>query len=248
MIALGGSLSFVFLMLITRSLRSTPDIVLTMSQFGGTSARRADVAHRAVMPISAAGPVRCRGSYFGGCAAMHQLLLKLAPASVVAPITFDDRMVVIFGFVVRGDVPSISTLVGAAIIIGAGIDIFLREAAARARGSVGQSAGVATFVIARSERVTRRAPDDRLRVRSNPSFRGRHGRSLRFARNDETPPLFPCRTARVLQRRPDAARQAEAVDRVEHPSASKRRSSTPPRLEAVFLQDVPRRRVRDAGG
>src|SRR5438552_4826379 len=36
MIALGGSLSFALLMLITRSLRSTPDIVLTTSQFGGT--------------------------------------------------------------------------------------------------------------------------------------------------------------------------------------------------------------------
>src|SRR6476659_3082664 len=36
MIALGGSLSFAVLMLITRSLRATPDIVLTTSQFGGT--------------------------------------------------------------------------------------------------------------------------------------------------------------------------------------------------------------------
>ena len=36
MIALGGSLSFAVLMLITRSLRATPDIVLTSSQFGGT--------------------------------------------------------------------------------------------------------------------------------------------------------------------------------------------------------------------
>src|SRR4249920_175004 len=36
MIALGGSLSFAFLMLITRSLRATPDIVLASSQFGGT--------------------------------------------------------------------------------------------------------------------------------------------------------------------------------------------------------------------
>src|SRR4030095_11730430 len=36
MIALGGSLSFAFLMLITRSLRETPDIVLTRSQCGGT--------------------------------------------------------------------------------------------------------------------------------------------------------------------------------------------------------------------
>ena len=34
---------------------------------------------------------------------------------------------VIFGFVVWGDVPSISTLIGAAIIIGAGFYIFMRE-------------------------------------------------------------------------------------------------------------------------
>src|ERR1700730_7149135 len=36
MIALGGSLSFAILMLITRSLRATPDIVLASSQFAGT--------------------------------------------------------------------------------------------------------------------------------------------------------------------------------------------------------------------
>src|SRR6202158_4061037 len=36
LIALGGSLSFALLMLITRSLRRTPDIVLASSQFAGT--------------------------------------------------------------------------------------------------------------------------------------------------------------------------------------------------------------------
>ena len=34
---------------------------------------------------------------------------------------------VIFGYVVFGDVPSMATLIGAAVIIGAGIYIFLRE-------------------------------------------------------------------------------------------------------------------------
>jgi drug/metabolite transporter (DMT)-like permease len=34
---------------------------------------------------------------------------------------------VIFGFAVFGDVPSPATIVGAAIIIGAGLYIFLRE-------------------------------------------------------------------------------------------------------------------------
>src|ERR1700686_3024815 len=36
MIALGGSLSFAVLMLITRSLRATPDVVMASSQFAGT--------------------------------------------------------------------------------------------------------------------------------------------------------------------------------------------------------------------
>ena len=37
MIALSGSLSFAILMLITRSLRATPDIVLASSQFAARS-------------------------------------------------------------------------------------------------------------------------------------------------------------------------------------------------------------------
>jgi drug/metabolite transporter (DMT)-like permease len=56
--------------------------------------------------------------------------LKLAPASVVVPYQYSMIVwAVIFGFVVFGDVPSIATIIGAAIIIGAGIYIFLREQA-----------------------------------------------------------------------------------------------------------------------
>jgi drug/metabolite transporter (DMT)-like permease len=54
--------------------------------------------------------------------------LKLAPASVVVPYQYSMIVwAVIFGFVVFGDVPSAATIVGAAIIIGAGLYIFLRE-------------------------------------------------------------------------------------------------------------------------
>ena len=56
------------------------------------------------------------------------LTLKLAPASVVVPYQYSMIVwAVIFGFVVFGDVPQVSTLIGAAIIIGAGFYIFLRE-------------------------------------------------------------------------------------------------------------------------
>ena len=56
--------------------------------------------------------------------------LKLAPASVVVPYQYTMIIwAVIFGYVVFGDPPSLATLIGAAIIIGAGIYIFLREQA-----------------------------------------------------------------------------------------------------------------------
>jgi drug/metabolite transporter (DMT)-like permease len=54
--------------------------------------------------------------------------LKLAPASVVVPYQYSMIVwAVIFGFVVFGDVPSWATIVGAAIIIAAGLYIFVRE-------------------------------------------------------------------------------------------------------------------------
>jgi len=68
-----------------------------------------------------------------GCISIAALLctnrsLKLAPASVVVPYQYSMIVwAVIFGFAVFGDVPSPATIVGAAIIIGAGLYIFLRE-------------------------------------------------------------------------------------------------------------------------
>ena len=130
MIALGGSLSFAFLMLITRSLRSTPDIVLTTTQFGGTFLLGALMS-----PIGWVTPTPGSLGLFAaaGVTSVVALLcinrsLKLAPASVVVPYQYSMIVwAVIFGFVVWGDVPSLPTLIGAAIIIGAGFYIFLRE-------------------------------------------------------------------------------------------------------------------------
>ena len=130
MIALGGSLSFAVLMLITRSLRSTPDIVLASSQFGGTFILGAVLSPFGWVTPSAGS----LGLFFAaGIISVAALLcvnrsLKLAPASVVVPYQYSMIVwAVIFGFVVFGDVPSLATIVGAAIIIGAGLYIFLRE-------------------------------------------------------------------------------------------------------------------------
>ncbi|MEN3346747.1 MAG: hypothetical protein V7632_382 [Bradyrhizobium sp.] len=130
MIALGGSLSFAVLMLVTRSLRSTPDIVLATSQFGGTFLLGAVLS-----PIGWVTPSAGSLTLFfvAGLISVAALLcvnrsLKLAPASVVVPYQYSMIVwAVIFGFVVFGDVPSWATIAGAAIIIAAGLYIFVRE-------------------------------------------------------------------------------------------------------------------------
>src|SRR5450432_2401062 len=130
MIALGGSLSFAVLMLITRSLRATPDIVLASSQFGGTFLLGLLMSPFGwVTPgIGSLGLFAVAGIVSVGALLCVNRSLKLAPASVVVPYQYSMIIwAVTFGFAVFGDVPSLATIVGAVIIIGAGIYIFLRE-------------------------------------------------------------------------------------------------------------------------
>ncbi|QPF92120.1 DMT family transporter [Bradyrhizobium commune] len=130
LIALGGSLSFATLMLITRSLRKTPDIVMASSQFVGTFLLGAVMSAFHWVPPT---PGSLLIFALAGAISVTALFcvnrsLKLAPASVVVPYQYSMIVwAVIFGFVVFGDVPQLATIVGAAIIIGAGFYIYLRE-------------------------------------------------------------------------------------------------------------------------
>jgi drug/metabolite transporter (DMT)-like permease len=130
MIALGGSLSFSVLMLITRSLRATPDIVMTSSQFVGTFLLGALMSPFGWVTPSAGSLAMFAAA---GCISVTALFcvnrsLKLAPASVVVPYQYSMIIwAVMFGVTVFGDVPKPATVVGAVIIIGAGLYIFLRE-------------------------------------------------------------------------------------------------------------------------
>ncbi|HWZ40786.1 MAG TPA: DMT family transporter [Bradyrhizobium sp.] len=130
MIALGGSLSFSILMLITRSLRNTSDIVMATSQFAGTFLLGALMSPFGWVTPNAASLAMFAAA---GCVSVAALIcvnrsLKLAPASVVVPYQYSMIVwAVMFGIVVFGDVPQPATIAGAAIIIGAGLYIFLRE-------------------------------------------------------------------------------------------------------------------------
>jgi drug/metabolite transporter (DMT)-like permease len=131
-IALGGSLSFAVLMLLTRLLRATPDIVLASSQFIGTLAFGVVLAPFGWVPPSlhSLGLFMAAG-WISVCALICvNRSLKLAPASNVVPYQYSMIIwAVMLGYLMFGNVPSMATLVGVAIIIAAGLYIFLREQA-----------------------------------------------------------------------------------------------------------------------
>jgi drug/metabolite transporter (DMT)-like permease len=130
MIALAGSMAFSGSLLITRSLRATPDIVLASAQFLGTL-----VFGIVVAPFGWITPTWSNLGFFfaAGAISVGALLcvnrsLKLAPASMVVPYQYSMILwAAMFGYAVFGDVPQAPTVLGAAIIIGAGLYIFLRE-------------------------------------------------------------------------------------------------------------------------
>ena len=109
LIALSGSLCFSMLMLITRLLRATSDIVMASSQFFGTFTLGALMS-----PFGWVTPSLGSLALFAvaGLISVSALLcvnrsLKLAPASVVVPYQYSMIVwAIMFGLVVFGDVPS----------------------------------------------------------------------------------------------------------------------------------------------
>jgi drug/metabolite transporter (DMT)-like permease len=130
-LALLGSTMYAIFLTATRSLRGTPDVVMAFWQMGASLmlgvlatplvfvpfARWYDVALLALLGVVSLAAIICVNRS-----------LKLAPASVVVPYQYLLIVwAVIFGYVFFGDVPAPATLVGAAIIVGAGLFIFIRE-------------------------------------------------------------------------------------------------------------------------
>ncbi len=129
-----GSAAFAFMMLSGRQLRNTPDTVLAFWQIVGAA-----IAGIVAIAVTPAGWVPLQSGFdlsllaLLGIVAMtaHVLVnraLKLADAATVAPLQYTLLLwAVVFGWLIFGDVPQSSIVIGAGLIVLAGLYIFFRE-------------------------------------------------------------------------------------------------------------------------
>jgi drug/metabolite transporter (DMT)-like permease len=131
MIAIAGSFSFSLLMICTRLVRGTSDLVLITTQTGGALLFGLVVAPFTWAPLDLRDGVLL---VLLGVTAMvaHVFInrsLKLAPASVVVPYQYTTILwAILLGYFIFDDIPRADMLAGAVVIIAAGIYIFVREA------------------------------------------------------------------------------------------------------------------------
>jgi drug/metabolite transporter (DMT)-like permease len=131
-VAIAGSFSFSILMVCTRLVRGTSDVVLVTTQTVGALVFGAVVAPFTWVALEWRDTLLLA---LLGVTAMiaHMLInrsLKLAPASVVVPYQYSTIFwAIILGFIFFGDIPSAGMLIGAGVIIAAGIYIFIHEQA-----------------------------------------------------------------------------------------------------------------------
>lgn len=132
LIALTGSIFYAVFIVFTRVLRGTSDLVMAAWQLGISVVVGAVAAPAAWRPFAGWGDALLLlalgiGS-LGGIVFVNRSL-TVAPASVVVPYQY--TMIVwaaLFGYLAFGDVPGMATLIGAAIIVLAGLFIYFREA------------------------------------------------------------------------------------------------------------------------
>ena len=133
-IALAGSIIYALLMITTRMLRETDQTVLMTTQLLGVLLFGAVMAPFGWVAPSAPDLLLLAGIGVLQVATLFCVVraLQLADASVVAPYQYALILwSVLFGWQMFGEVPDAYTLIGAAIIMAAGLYIFWRERAGR---------------------------------------------------------------------------------------------------------------------
>ena len=151
-ISILGSMFFAFMLLLGRSLRGTPDTTLVFWQIVGAGLAGLVAVSFAWTPVSLRDLVLL--ALLGVVAMLAHVLvnraLKVADAATVAPLQYTMLFwAIVFGWMVFGDVPRISMLVGSGFIIASGLFIFFREQQLKRQGRI--KAPVETVVTGSGE-------------------------------------------------------------------------------------------------
>ncbi len=137
LISLLGGMFFAFMMISGRSLRGTPDTTLAFWQIVGAALAGLLWAPFDWTPLK---PLDAALLGLLGVVAMlaHVLVnraLKLADAATVAPLQYTLLFwAIVFGWLIFGDSPRLSMVLGAGLIVASGLFIFFREQQLKRQG------------------------------------------------------------------------------------------------------------------
>jgi drug/metabolite transporter (DMT)-like permease len=137
LISILGSMFFAFMMISGRSLRGTPDTTLAFWQIVGAALAGLVWAPFDWTPLK---PLDMALLALLGVVAMlaHLLVnraLKLADAATVAPLQYTLLFwAIVFGWLIFGDAPRLSIVLGAGLIVASGLFIFFREQQLKRQG------------------------------------------------------------------------------------------------------------------
>ncbi len=136
-ISILGSMAFAFMLLLGRSLRGTPDTTLVFWQIVGAGLAGFVSVTIEWTPVSLRDLVLL--GLLGVVAMLAHVLvnraLKLADAATVAPLQYTLLFwAILFGWLVFGDVPRMSMLIGSGFVVASGLFIFFREQQLKRQG------------------------------------------------------------------------------------------------------------------
>jgi len=130
-ISIIGSAAFAFMMISGRFLRGTPDSTLVLFQTSAAGLAGLFFAPFDWSPIQSQTDLMLLGLLGVVAMAAHMLVnraLKMSDAATVAPLQYTLLLyAVIFGWMFFGDVPRLTMMIGAGLIVASGLFIFIRE-------------------------------------------------------------------------------------------------------------------------
>lgn len=140
LISIIGTAAFAFMMLSGRSLRNTPDKTLVLFQTAGAGLAGLAFAPFDWTPLTSITEILQLGLLGIVAMSAHMLVnraLKISDAATVAPLQYTLLLwAVVFGYLFFDEVPRVTMMVGASLIVGSGLFIFFREQQLKKRDTV----------------------------------------------------------------------------------------------------------------